>query len=150
MNVSEIVALALAEDIGPGDITSQVSIPEEARANGAIVAKADGVLAGIAVAEECFRQVDERVRLEALLQDGEVFRAGAELAKVLGPARSLLAGERVALNFLQRLCGTATLTRAFVNRIKGTKARIVDTRKTTPGLRALEKLSLIHISEPTN
>jgi nicotinate-nucleotide pyrophosphorylase (carboxylating) len=125
----ELVAAALAEDIGPGDITSRLTIPEHATATGRFLAKQDGILCGLDVCAECFRQVVEGAR----------FRAGDVLAVVTGPARSVLSAERVALNFLQRLCGVATLTRRFVDAVAGTQARVVDTRKTTPCLRALQK-----------
>jgi len=137
--VRDIVARALAEDIGPGDVTSELAIPAAARARGVFLAKQPGVLSGLVVAEECFRQVDPSVEFRALVADGEAFTVGTHLAEVTGPARTLLSAERVALNFLQRLCGVATLTREFVDRVAGTRARIVDTRKTTPGLRLLEK-----------
>jgi len=137
--VRDIVARALAEDIGPGDITSELAIPAAARARGVFLAKQPGVLSGLDVAEECFRQVDPGVEFRALVAEGEAFTVGTPLAEVTGPARALLSAERVALNFLQRLCGVATLTREFVDRVAGTRARIVDTRKTTPGLRLLEK-----------
>ncbi|MCE5240446.1 carboxylating nicotinate-nucleotide diphosphorylase [bacterium] len=138
-DLQAIVARALAEDIGPGDITSELAVPPHVRARGCFLAKQPGVLSGLYVAQECFRQVDPTVEFHALTSEGSVFSAGDQLAEVAGPARSLLTAERVALNFLQRLCGVATLTREFANRVAGTKARIVDTRKTTPGLRLLEK-----------
>ena len=138
-DLQAIVARALAEDIGPGDVTSELAVPSHVRARGSFLAKQPGVLSGLYVAQECFRQVDPTVEFHALTSEGSVFSAGDQLAEVAGPARSLLTAERVALNFLQRLCGVATLTREFANRVAGTKARIVDTRKTTPGLRLLEK-----------
>ena len=106
------------------------------------MAKQSGVLSGLFVVQECFRQLDPTVRFEPVFAEGAPFAAGTVLAKVAGPAASLLTAERVALNFLQRLCGTATLTRAFVDKVSGTHARIVDTRKTTPGLRFLEKAAV--------
>lgn len=141
--VREVVALALAEDVGPGDITSELTIPPELDGHGFFLAKQPGVLSGLQVAQETFRQVDARVLFEPLLAEGEAFQPGDHLAKVSGPARSLLSAERVSLNFLQRLCGVATLTRQFVERVAGTRARIVDTRKTTPGLRLLEKAAVL-------
>lgn len=135
----ELVAVALAEDIGPGDITSRLTIPETATATGRFLAKQDGVLCGLDVCAECFRQVDEACLLQMLAEEGVGFCAGDVLAVVNGPARSVLSAERVALNFLQRLCGVATLTRRFVDAVAGTQARVVDTRKTTPCLRALQK-----------
>jgi nicotinate-nucleotide pyrophosphorylase (carboxylating) len=139
MTLRDIVATALAEDIGPGDITSELVIPPAVMAQGRFLAKQPGVLSGLDVAAECFRQMDAAVEFRALLNEGDRFAAGTDLATVSGPARALLGAERVALNFLQRLCGIATFTRAFVARTAGTRAHIVDTRKTTPGLRLLEK-----------
>lgn len=140
--IREVVAAALAEDIGPGDITSELCIPADSRARGQLVAKQEGVLAGLEVAKECFQQVSAAVSFEARKQAGQTFDAGEVLAEVTGPARALLAAERTALNFLQRLCGIATLTHKFVEAIQDSKAVIVDTRKTTPGLRALEKAAV--------
>ena len=140
--IREIVAAALAEDIGPGDITSELCVPAESQAQGQIVAKQPGVLAGLKVAEECFKQVSAAVIFRAAKQAGQNFESGEVLAEVGGPARALLSAERTALNFLQRLCGVATLTRQFAEAVEGTGAVIVDTRKTTPGLRALEKAAV--------
>ena len=141
--VVETVYLALAEDIGPGDITSALTIPPGAQATGEMLAKQDGVLAGIEVAGACFHYLQEQVSWEPLVKDGAEFRRGGVLARVTGDARALLAAERCALNFVQRLSGIATLTHSFVAQIAGTKARIVDTRKTTPGLRVLEKAAVL-------
>lgn len=138
----ELVAQALAEDLGHGDVTTRLSIPPRAWAKGVFLAKQAGVLSGLYVAQECFQQLDPQVEFEALTAEGQSFAAGDQLARVRGAAASLLTAERVALNFLQRLCGTATLTREFVNRTCGTRARIVDTRKTTPGLRILQKAAV--------
>lgn len=137
--VRRIVAEALAEDIGSGDVTSELVVPAEAMAEGRFLAKADGVLSGLDVCEECFHQLDDSCVFAAQLGEGEAFTAGTNLARVRGHATALLAAERTALNFLQRLCGIATLTRQFSEAVKDTNARIVDTRKTTPGLRVLEK-----------
>ena len=137
--VRRIVAEALAEDIGSGDVTSELVVPAEAMAEGRFLAKEDGVLSGLDVCEECFHQLDDSCVFEALLGESEAFTGGMDLARVRGRARTLLAAERTALNFLQRLCGIATLTRQFSEAVKDTNARIVDTRKTTPGLRVLEK-----------
>jgi nicotinate-nucleotide pyrophosphorylase (carboxylating) len=142
MGISDLVARALAEDIGHGDITTQLTIPTEMNGRAVFLAKQAGVLSGLYVAEECFRQVDPTVQFEMLKAEGEAFEVGDTLAVATGPAASLLSAERVSLNFLQRLCGIATLTREFVNRISDTQARIVDTRKTTPGLRLLEKAAV--------
>ncbi len=140
--VRQAVARALAEDIGPGDITSRLTVPAALEGRGEFIAKQAGVLSGLAVAAECFRQVDAGCSFSALKLEGEQFEAGEVLAVVEGPAHALLAAERTALNFLQRLCGIATLTRRFVDAVAETGVRIVDTRKTTPGLRALEKAAV--------
>ncbi len=137
--IREIVARALTEDIGPGDITTELVISPAQRAHGYFLAKQAGVLSGLDVAEECFRHVEPHIEFAPYYHEGQAFVAGDYLAEVRGSARALLTAERVALNFLQRLCGIATLTKQFVERVAGTRARIVDTRKTTPGLRILEK-----------
>ena len=140
--VSDIVRRALAEDVGPGDITTEACVPADAVARGAFLAKQDGVLAGMDVVRECFAQAAPDCALHELLSEGAAFRAGDVPARVEGPARQVLSAERVALNFLQRLCGVATLTRRYVEAVAGTGAVILDTRKTTPGLRALEKAAV--------
>jgi len=138
----ELVARALAEDLGSGDVTSEAVVPAEARARARIVQKAPGVVFGLEVAEEAFRQAGagdfDRLQAEGHWRDS----VPAEIALVAGPARSLLAGERVALNLLGHLSGVATLTARFVEAVRGSGARILDTRKTTPGLRALEKAAV--------
>jgi nicotinate-nucleotide pyrophosphorylase (carboxylating) len=142
--VEEAVRAALAEDFGrAGDITSQATIPVAARATAVIAArKKAGVLAGLDLARKAFQLVDPTVRFEALAQDGDAFGPGELLVRIEGPARSLLSAERVALNFLGRLCGIATLTAHYAEAIAHTKARICCTRKTTPGLRAFEKYAV--------
>ena len=140
--VREMVARALAEDVGPADATSQAVIAGSVRGAGQFVAKEPGVLAGMAAAHECFVQLSPHTSFLALKQSGESFESGDVLTEVAGPARALLAAERTALNFLQRLCGIATLTRKFVEAVAGTNAQIVDTRKTTPGLRALDRAAV--------
>lgn len=142
MDWREAVARALAEDIGPGDVTTETTVPPDLRARGVFLAKAAGVLSGLDVAAECFRQVDPACSFQARLAEGDAFEPRTRLAVVIGPARALLTAERTALNFLQRLCGTATMTRAFVERVADTQAWIVDTRKTTPGLRLLQKAAV--------
>lgn len=138
----ELVARALAEDIGAGDLTSETVVPEEARARARIVQKQPGVLFGLDVAAETFRQAGAG-ELERLAGEGEWReQAPAGVAAVEGPARALLAAERTALNFLGRLSGIATLTARYVRAVRGTRARVLDTRKTTPGLRALEKAAV--------
>jgi nicotinate-nucleotide pyrophosphorylase (carboxylating) len=139
-----IVDLALSEDIGTGDITTMATIPAEAIANGAIIAKQAGVISGLEPAGFAFSRVDAAVAFQPRVADGDEFAVGDIVATVSGPARSVLTGERVALNLLQRLSGVATITRAYVRAVEGTKARIVDTRKTTPGMRLLEKAAVRH------
>ena len=137
--ITHAVSAALAEDAPWGDVTATLAIPETATLRTAIIAREPGVFAGGPVITECFVQVDDRVTVTDLVADGSVFAAGDVLAHVTGPARAVLTGERVALNFSQRMSGIATLTAAYVAAVSGTRARIADTRKTTPGLRAFEK-----------
>ena len=137
--VREAAARAVGEDVGPDDVTSRAFIGEEAMAMGVLVAREDCVLAGMDVAEAVFREVDGRLIWETLIQDGQKVGPNQSVAKVRGSARSILTGERCALNFLQRLSGVATLTAEYVRAIAGTRTKILDTRKTTPGLRALER-----------
>jgi nicotinate-nucleotide pyrophosphorylase (carboxylating) len=138
----ELVARALLEDLGPGDVTAEAVVPEDATGRATITQKAPGVLFGIDVAAEVFRQV-EAGKLEGVAPEGE-WRddVPAEVARAAGPARALLAAERTALNLLGHLSGVATLTARFVRAIEGSGARILDTRKTTPGLRTLEKAAV--------
>ena len=140
--IKEIVRRALAEDLGTGDVTSVPIIPPLARLYGEFLAKEAGVLAGMDVVEEVFRQVDETIVLTPLRQAGDPFEAGDILATVSGYGPGILIGERVALNLLQRMSGVATSTRAYVRATAGTRARILDTRKTMPGLRVLDKLAV--------
>jgi len=140
---STLINLALAEDIGPGDVTSNYFVPEDREARGLIVAKAAGVIAGVEIAAEVFRRVDPSTKVKILLVDGSWISPRAYVIEVIGKARSLLAAERVALNFLQRMSGVATKTKQFVDLTVGTPARILDTRKTTPGWRALEKAAVV-------
>lgn len=135
----ELIDRALAEDIGFCDLTSELVIPAEARAELALNAREDIVVAGIDVAAQVFRRRVPESRIEMRVKDGERVRAGAAMGRVEGPARGLLAVERTALNFLQHLSGIATLTAQYAERIAGTRAVLIDTRKTIPGLRALEK-----------
>lgn len=141
--IEEAVNRALAEDAPWGDVTSQYLIPEDARAVATLEAREAGVMAGSAVFAAAFSAVDPTVVVELQVKDGESFTAGQQLAVVSGPARSVLTGERVALNFVQRMAGIATATAKYVSAVAGTQARIVDTRKTTPGLRAFEKHSVV-------
>jgi nicotinate-nucleotide pyrophosphorylase (carboxylating) len=140
--MQELIDRALAEDLGSGDVTSLAVVPEDATARARIEQKADGVIAGLRVAEGVFRRVDPSLRWHAHATEGE-WREGGLVAEVAGSARSILAGERVALNFLGHLSGVATLTARYVRAVEGTGARILDTRKTTPGLRALEKQAVL-------
>lgn len=137
--VQRVVDMALAEDAPFGDVTSQVFVPADAVARGSVVAREPGVLAGADVLRQTFTTVDPEVVVELLMADGERFAAGDVLARVTGPARAVLQGERVALNLVQRMSGIATLTSRYVEAVAGTDVRVVDTRKTTPGLRALER-----------
>ena len=133
---------ALVEDIGAGDITSRAVVDADVRWSGRIVARASGVVAGLGIAARVFGLVDPSTQVELAVPDGSNVDSGAVLAKIDGPARSLLTAERVALNFLGRLSGIATLTRRYVDATAGTDAKITDTRKTTPGLRALERYAV--------
>ncbi len=135
----ELLGRFLAEDIGAGDLTTEATVSPNQAAIGHFVAKAPLVLAGLEIALEVIRLLDSDLGVEMRHHDGDFLEPGDEPATVRGKARALLSGERVALNLLQRLSGIATLTRKYVEAIKGTKAEILDTRKTTPGLRAFEK-----------
>lgn len=137
------IAAALREDIGDGDVTTEFFVPEAARAMGRMVAREMAVVAGTTVAAEVFRQVDPASEIQISCRDGENIAAGGTIIEVRGLARSILKAERVALNFLQRLCGIATLTRQFVDAVGIHSAKILDTRKTTPGLRAFEKAAVV-------
>jgi nicotinate-nucleotide pyrophosphorylase (carboxylating) len=137
------IAAALKEDIGQGDITTDFFVPETLHATGRITARENAVIAGTGAVAEVFRQVDPSIDIQIIRRDGDEVVAGDILLEVRGLARSILKAERVALNFLQRLCGIATLTRQFVDAIGNHPAKILDTRKTTPGLRALEKAAVV-------
>lgn len=141
--VRRAVADALAEDLGlVGDITTNSTIPADLRARAVIAARKAGVVSGIDVAVAAFREVDERVAVHVLRTDASVIAPGNVIAEIEGPARAILTGERVALNFMGRMSGIASLTARYVAAVAGTNARIVDTRKTTPGLRAFEKYAV--------
>jgi nicotinate-nucleotide pyrophosphorylase (carboxylating) len=137
-----LIRRALAEDIGRGDVTTEATVPADVPATARIVAREAGVVAGLPLAQRVFAALDPAVRFEAQVTDGDRVEAGATLARITGAARALLTAERVALNFLGRLSGVATLTSRCVAAVEGTRAQIVDTRKTTPGLRALEKYAV--------
>lgn len=134
-----LIDLALAEDVGSGDVTCQFFTPIEARAVAFVAVRSDGVVSGVELAARVFSVVDPDLEVEILIQDGSRVAAGALLIRVEGMARSILTAERTALNFLQRLSGIATLTAKYVEAVKGSHAQILDTRKTTPGYRFLEK-----------
>jgi nicotinate-nucleotide pyrophosphorylase (carboxylating) len=138
----DAVARALREDVGPGDVTSTACIPAGAQATAEIVAKAPGVVCGLDVAARVFAQVDAALLWRAQAHEGDRVEPGQVVARLQGATRSILEGERVALNFLQRLSGVATLTRAFVDALSGTGCRVLDTRKTTPGLRLFERAAV--------
>jgi nicotinate-nucleotide pyrophosphorylase (carboxylating) len=144
-SVDRVVRDALAEDVGSGDVTTNSLFAAGATARAALLLKEPGVVSGLAVAEHVFRVLDPSTRFEALVSDGDrVERAPVVLARIEGATRALLTGERTALNLLGRLSGIATLTRAYVDAVEGTRAVILDTRKTAPGLRALEKTAVRH------
>ena len=137
------IAAALQEDIGDGDVTTDFFVPEQLHATGRIIAREGAVIAGTGAATEVFRQVDPSVGILVSCHDGDNVAAGDVIIEVRGFARSILKADRVALNFLQHLCGIATLTRQFVDAVGNHSAKILDTRKTTPGLRALEKAAVV-------
>ena len=137
--VEDAVRLALLEDAPWGDLAAELTIPQDAHLDALLTAREIGVFAGGPLIAEAFRQVDERIEIVELASEGQRFAAGDVLARISGPARGVLTAERVALNFAQRLSGIATLTARYVDAVAHTKALIADTRKTTPGLRALEK-----------
>lgn len=138
----KLASAALREDLTDGDVTTDLVIPPDADASGVVVAREAGVLAGLPVARAVFDAVDPTLRIETEREDGDRVNSGTRVLRVEGRARGILQGERAALNFLQRLSGIATLTGRFVDAVDGTDARIVDTRKTTPGLRPLEKYAV--------
>ncbi len=139
--ITDLVVRALAEDLGDGDVTTEATVPAGARARAVITQKAPGVIFGLDVVAEVFRSLDPDVAIERAVDEGR-WRDGGEVVAVQGQARALLSGERTALNFLARLSGVATLTARAVEAVQGTGTRILDTRKTTPGLRHLEKAAV--------
>jgi nicotinate-nucleotide pyrophosphorylase (carboxylating) len=141
MELSELVAEALAEDVGDGDVTTQATIPADAQATATMVQKQPGVIYGLDAARETFRQLDPAIRFTPLVDEG-VWREGGEVARIEGPARALLTGERTALNLLGHLAGVATAAARAARAVEGTGATILDTRKTTPGMRLLEKAAV--------
>jgi nicotinate-nucleotide pyrophosphorylase (carboxylating) len=137
--LERVVSAALAEDVGEGDVTTEATVDPDAVGSAELLVKEPGVVSGLAAAEAVFRALDPDVRFEQLVEEGAVVSGPTAVARVTGPERAILTGERTALNFLGRLSGIATLTRRYVDAIEGTGAAILDTRKTTPGLRQLEK-----------
>ena len=140
--VDKLIDLAFAEDIGDGDHTTLCCIPEDAMGRSHLLIKEDGVLAGVEVAKEVFRRFDPELKVEVLMEDGTRVKKGDIAMIVSGRVRSLLQTERLMLNIMQRMSGIATTTSRYVERLKGTKTRVLDTRKTTPGLRMLEKAAV--------
>jgi nicotinate-nucleotide pyrophosphorylase (carboxylating) len=140
--IEEIIDHALAEDLGKGDVTTEALIPGDQQGTGFIMAKEEGILAGVEAAKQVFFRVDPELKVRILLEDGARVKPGSKLAKVSGSITSILKAERVALNFLQRLSGIASETNRYVVRVEGLPVRIMDTRKTTPGLRSLEKYAV--------
>jgi nicotinate-nucleotide pyrophosphorylase (carboxylating) len=137
-----LLRAALAEDVGAGDITTEALIPETALATADVVVRSSGVLAGLALALRTFQLLDQRVRYDVKIDDGSRIPAATTVARLAGPARGILTAERVALNLLGKLSGIATITRSYVDEARGFSAKIADTRKTTPGLRALERYAV--------
>ncbi len=141
-SINGCIKLALAEDIGSGDVTTDSIVTPDALIRGRILAKQTGIVAGLDIAHQVFHQLDPLITFRAESDEGAEVNTGDVVANVAGPARGLLTGERTALNFLGRMSGIATLTRQFVRAVAGTRARILDTRKTAPGLRAIDKLAV--------
>jgi nicotinate-nucleotide pyrophosphorylase (carboxylating) len=141
--LERIAFAALAEDVGEGDVTTEATVDEDAVGTAELLLREPGVVCGLGVAEAVFRALDPDLRFEPLVDEGTSVPGGTAVARVTGPERAILTGERTALNFLARLSGIATLTRRYVDAVAGTGAAILDTRKTTPGLRALEKHAVV-------
>ncbi|MDE0427660.1 MAG: carboxylating nicotinate-nucleotide diphosphorylase [Candidatus Poribacteria bacterium] len=141
-SLDSLIDLAFAEDIGIGDITTEATVPPTRKGIGTLLAKSDGIVAGLPVAERVFAKLDETLGFRALVSDGDAVKAGTPIAEVQGSAKAILIGERTALNFLQRLSGIATLTAQFVEAVSDYDAKIVDTRKTAAGWRAVQKYAV--------
>lgn len=141
--IDQLISLALAEDVGPGDATTLALATEDSTLKAQFSAREEGVLAGLEVIVHLFDRIDPRVKITPVKKDGEAFVKGDVLAKIEGPARAVLTGERLALNILQHMCGVASETRKYVRAVEGTRAGIYDTRKTKPGHRALEKMAVV-------
>lgn len=142
--INQVVSAALKEDAPNGDVTSEHLIPSDATAVAELAAREPGVFSGAEVFIAAFKLTNASVQVEMKIKDGEKFEKGQLLAVVTGPARAVLTAERIGLNFVQRMCGVATLTAAYVAKVAGTKAKILDTRKTTPGLRAFERQAVVN------
>jgi len=140
--IKRLIRLALSEDIGKGDITSNVLVKDDLSGKAVIIAKQEGILAGSEVAKTVFQIVNPKIIFSSLIEDGEKIKKGDKVALIQGKVKCILSAERTALNFLQRLSGISTLTSRYVEKVKGTKVKILDTRKTTPGLRILEKYAV--------
>jgi nicotinate-nucleotide pyrophosphorylase (carboxylating) len=140
----DLIDLALREDLSLGDITSEATVPANRQATATMLAKQDGVISGMETARAVFTRVDPSIRFEALVADGDRVSHGAKLAVITGNARSILSAERTALNLIQRLSGVATITAGYVAQVAGTGASVIDTRKTAPGMRYLEKAAVRH------
>lgn len=140
--INALIAAALAEDIGSGDITSELLIPDTTQARMRFVAREGVVVCGGFIPVEVYKQLSGEVNVQVLAEEGSLVAAGTAIAEASGPARAILTGERVALNLMQRMCGVATLTHVYVDAVKGTKAIILDTRKTMPGMRSLDKYAV--------
>ncbi len=138
-HILPIIQQALDEDLGDGDVTTRCTVPPDAMLHGSFIAKQDGVAAGLEAVTLTFELLDKQVELAARVNDGDLVEQGQIIASIHGPGRAILSGERVALNILQRMSGIATLTRSFVDAVEGTSVKILDTRKTVPGLRHLDK-----------
>jgi len=147
--LKDFIKRAFAEDVGTGDITTQTTVPEGTQISGRFVAKESGILCGLDVAKAVFAYADPAIELEIAFKDGDAVAKGDIIARVSGDAASILTGERLALNLMQRMSGIATNTHAAAQQVAGTKAKIVDTRKTTPGLRVFEKYA-VHVGGGTN
>jgi nicotinate-nucleotide pyrophosphorylase (carboxylating) len=141
--IRRAVRAALAEDIGSGDATTLATVPKRLDVRAVMRAREPLVVAGLDFAEAAFRELSLKIKIQGLIHDGQCVKAGSALLKISGPARAILSAERVALNFVQRLSGVATLTAQFVEAVRGTKAQILDTRKTTPGWRRFEKYAVV-------
>ena len=149
LTINNIIAQALAEDIGHGDVTTDYLLTDEDFGTGCLMAKEDGTIAGLPIAEQVFHTLSPKVIIEELVKEGQAVKAGTVIANISGPLRAILTGERVALNFLQRLSAIATKTNIYVASVAGYPVKIVDTRKTTPLLRSLEKYA-VRIGGGTN